>query len=31
VRIAFHPKMNDWQGVQRLQLELRDVETDCEG
>jgi len=30
VRIAFHPKMNDWQGVQRLQLELRDVETDCE-
>ena len=31
VRIAFHPKMNDWQGVQRLQLELRAVETDCEG
>jgi single-stranded-DNA-specific exonuclease len=31
VRIAFHPKMNDWQGVQRLQLELRDVEADGEG
>ncbi len=31
VRIAFHPKMNDWQGVQRLQLELRAVETDREG
>jgi single-stranded-DNA-specific exonuclease len=31
VRIAFHPKMNDWQGVQRLQLELRAVEADTEG
>jgi single-stranded-DNA-specific exonuclease len=30
VRIAFYPRMNDWQGVQRLQLELRAVETDCE-
>ncbi|MCJ7664070.1 MAG: single-stranded-DNA-specific exonuclease RecJ [Desulfobacterales bacterium] len=30
-RIAFHPKVNDWQGVKRLQLELRDVETDNEG
>jgi single-stranded-DNA-specific exonuclease len=30
MRIAFHPKMNDWQGVKRLQLELRDVERDCE-
>ncbi len=28
VRIAFHPKMNVWQGVQRLQLELRAVEAD---
>jgi single-stranded-DNA-specific exonuclease len=31
VRIAFHPKMNDWQGVKRLQLELKAVERDCEG
>jgi single-stranded-DNA-specific exonuclease len=31
VRIAFHPKMNDWQGVTRLQLELKAVETDSEG
>jgi single-stranded-DNA-specific exonuclease len=31
VRIAFHPKVNDWQGAKRLQLELRDVETDSEG
>jgi single-stranded-DNA-specific exonuclease len=31
VRIAFHPKMNDWQGAQRLQLELSAVDTDCEG
>jgi len=30
VRIAFHPKMNDWQGVKRLQLELRAVEADKE-
>jgi len=30
-RIAFHPRMNDWQGVQRLQLELRAVEIDTEG
>jgi len=30
-RIAFHPKMNDWQGVTKLQLELRDVEADSEG
>jgi single-stranded-DNA-specific exonuclease len=30
VRIAFHPKMNDWQGVQRLQLELRAVGRDSE-
>jgi single-stranded-DNA-specific exonuclease len=30
VRIAFYPKMNDWQGMQRLQLELRAVETDGE-
>jgi single-stranded-DNA-specific exonuclease len=31
VRIAFYPRMNDWQGVKRLQLELRAVETDNEG
>lgn len=31
LRIAFHPRMNDWQGVQRLQLELRAVESDTEG
>jgi single-stranded-DNA-specific exonuclease len=28
VRIAFHPKMNDWQGVKRLQLELKAVNAD---
>jgi single-stranded-DNA-specific exonuclease len=27
LRIAFYPRMNDWQGVKRLQLELRAVET----
>lgn len=27
LKIAFYPKMNDWQGVRRLQLELRAVET----
>jgi len=31
LKIAFHPRMNDWQGVKRLQLELRAVETDNEG
>jgi single-stranded-DNA-specific exonuclease len=31
VRIAFHPRMNDWQGATRLQLELRGVDTDDEG
>ena len=31
VRIAFYPRMNDWQGVKRLQLELRAVEPDNEG
>lgn len=31
VRIAFHPKINDWQGVKRLQLELKDVERNSEG
>lgn len=31
LKIAFHPRMNDWQGVQRLQLELRAVETGNEG
>jgi single-stranded-DNA-specific exonuclease len=29
-RIAFHPRMNDWQGVKRLQLELRAVGLDNE-
>jgi single-stranded-DNA-specific exonuclease len=28
LRIAFHPQMNDWQGVKRLQLELRALEID---
>jgi single-stranded-DNA-specific exonuclease len=28
--IAFHPRMNDWQGVKRLQLELRAVGLDNE-
>jgi single-stranded-DNA-specific exonuclease len=28
VRIAFHPKINDWQGVKKLQLELRALEGD---
>ena len=31
VKIAFHPRMNEWQGIQRLQLELKSVETDNEG
>jgi hypothetical protein len=31
LKIAFYPRMNDWQGVKRLQLELRAVETDNEG
>lgn len=30
-KIAFHPRINEWQGVQRLQLELKAVETDTEG
>jgi single-stranded-DNA-specific exonuclease len=30
-KIAFHPRINEWQGVQRLQLELKAVETDAEG
>jgi single-stranded-DNA-specific exonuclease len=30
-RIAFYPKMNDWQGVKRLQLELKAVGTDNDG
>jgi single-stranded-DNA-specific exonuclease len=28
LKIAFYPRINDWQGVQRLQLELRAVEID---
>jgi len=31
VRIAFHPRINDWGGIKRLQLELRDVECESEG
>ena len=31
LRIAFYPQMHEWQGVQRLQLELKAVETDSEG
>jgi single-stranded-DNA-specific exonuclease len=31
LKIAFYPQMNDWQGVKRLQLELRAVEIDNEG
>ena len=30
-KIAFHPRINEWQGVQRLQLELKALETDTEG
>jgi single-stranded-DNA-specific exonuclease len=30
LKIAFHPQMNNWQGEQRLQLELRAVEIDNE-
>jgi single-stranded-DNA-specific exonuclease len=29
-RIAFHPQVNEWLGVKRLQLELRDVASDIE-
>ena len=31
LKIAFYPQMNDWQGVRRLQLELKAVETGNEG
>ena len=31
VKIAFHPMINEWQGIERLQLELKSVETDNEG
>jgi single-stranded-DNA-specific exonuclease len=31
LKIAFYPRMNNWQGVQRLQLELRAIEADTEG
>ncbi len=31
LRIAFHPQMNDWKGLKRLQLELRAVEIDRDG
>jgi single-stranded-DNA-specific exonuclease len=31
VTIAFHPRINEWQGVQRLQLELKALETGTEG
>lgn len=31
LRIAFHPQMNEWEGLKRLQLELRAVEIDHEG
>jgi single-stranded-DNA-specific exonuclease len=31
VAIAFHPRINEWQGVQRLQLELKALETDTKG
>jgi single-stranded-DNA-specific exonuclease len=30
IKIAFHPRIHEWQGVQRLQLEVRDLETDNE-
>jgi single-stranded-DNA-specific exonuclease len=30
LKIAFYPRMNEWQGVQRLQLELKALETDNE-
>jgi single-stranded-DNA-specific exonuclease len=31
VSIAFHPRINEWQGRQRLQLELTAFETDTDG
>jgi single-stranded-DNA-specific exonuclease len=31
LKIAFHLQMHEWQGVQRLQLELKALETDTEG
>jgi single-stranded-DNA-specific exonuclease len=31
LKIAFHPRINEWQGVQRLQLELKALETENEG
>ncbi|MBW2038865.1 MAG: single-stranded-DNA-specific exonuclease RecJ [Deltaproteobacteria bacterium] len=31
LRIAFHPQINDWEGLKRLQLELRAMEIDQEG
>jgi len=30
VTIAFHPRINEWQGVQKLQLELKALETGTE-
>jgi single-stranded-DNA-specific exonuclease len=30
VKIAFRPRIHEWQGVQRLQLEVKDLETDDE-
>ena len=30
VKIAFHPRIHEWQGVPRLQLEVKDLETDNE-
>jgi len=31
LKIAFYPKINDWHGVRRLQLELRAVDADTSG
>ena len=31
VKIAFHPRINDWDGSKKLQLELRAVETRSDG
>jgi single-stranded-DNA-specific exonuclease len=31
VTIAFHPRINEWQGERRLQLELKALETGTEG
>ncbi len=31
LRIAFYPQMNDWEGLKKLQLELRAVDIDQEG